>query len=234
MARKTPSAWDGRKEAAELFERGFRIRSDFARQDPNDAGSRLALATDGIRLAGVLHRTDPPRAVSTYDEVLRRLAEVKDNSRARRGEARALARSTYPLRAMGRFQEARKRLDLAFARLSDLKLYPSEQVQPGSEPDDALRALAEFEAATGSLQHGLDIYQQLLKRIEATKPEPASNLEDAADLSNIYAAVAVLHRRAGHAKAAAEIEARRLDLWRTWDRKLPGNVFVHRQLESVR
>jgi hypothetical protein len=80
------------------------------------------------------------------------------------------------LRQIGRSGEAHKRLDIAFSRLSELKLYPAEQVEPGSEPDDALRALAEYEAGKGHVLRGIETYQQLLSRIIASKPKPESNL----------------------------------------------------------
>jgi hypothetical protein len=222
------------QEAAECFERSFRIHADWAKQDADDALSRLNASTHGIRLAGVLRHSDPRKAIAVYDEVLSRLAEVRDNSRARGEEVRALARSTYPLRQIGRSGEARKRLDAAFSRLSELKLYPAERVEPASEPDDALRALAEYEAGSGSVLRGITIYQQLLDRIAASDAKPESRLADAAALSNIYAAVAVLHHRAGQPQAARQSQARRLELWRHWDRRLPNNSFVRRQLDSSR
>jgi hypothetical protein len=181
------------------------------------------------RLAEVLRYSDPRRALGIYDEVLRRIAEIKNNSRARRDEVRALAGSTYPLRQMGRSAEARARLDSAFSPLRELKLHPAEQVTPGSEADNALRALAEYEAGTGHVRRGIETYQQLLGRIMASEPKPDDSLWDATDLSNIYAAMAILYRRARLANLASSIEARRLDLWRHWDRKLPNNPFVLRQ-----
>jgi len=201
-----------------------------AQLDAKDAFSRLSLSGKGIRLAGVLRHSEPRRAIAIYDEVRRRLAELKNNSRARRDEVRALAWSTYPLRQIGRSGEARKRLDSAFSSLSDLKLYPAEQVELGSEPDDALRALAEYEAGSGKVPRGIEIYQQLLGKIMASHPKPESDLADAASLSNIYTALTALHRRAGQVPEVATVEARRLALWRQWASKLPNNSFVLRQI----
>ncbi|MBI3680812.1 MAG: serine/threonine protein kinase [Acidobacteria bacterium] len=222
------------EEAAKYFERGFRIAADLARQDADDSQSRFAVASRGIRLAGVLRHSDPSRALAIYDEALRRSAEIKNNPKARRDEARALAGSTFPLRQLGRSAEARRRLDAAFFRLRELKLYPAEQIAPGSEAGNALRALAEYEAGKGDIRRGIGIYEQLLAQILASKPKPESNLADAKDLSNIYQATARLHRRARQADAASAAEARRLELWEGWDRKLPNNSFVRRQLEAAR
>lgn len=165
-----------------------------------------------------------------YDDVLHHLAEVKNNDRARRAEAQALADSTYPLRQIGRAAEVRERLDGAFARLKDLKLYPAKQIAPGSEPDYALRALADYEAGSGRIRQGVAIYEELLERVTASTPKPETNLETANNLSNIYAAMAALYHRAGRKDPATALEAQRLQLWQQWDRKLPNNPFVLRQL----
>ena len=217
-------------EAADYLERGFRIAADLATQDPGDSLSRFGVSNRGITLAGILGRTDPARALAIYDEVLLRMSEVKENSRARRDEVRALAGSTYPLRQMRRPAEARKRLDAAFATLRDLNLYPAEDVKPGSEPVDALMALAELEAEAGRLQRGLDVYQELVAKLLRSGAKPDTNLEDAAELSNLYGAQARLHQLARQSDAASALEVRRLALWRAWDQKLPGNAFVLRQL----
>jgi tetratricopeptide (TPR) repeat protein len=220
------------REAVQFFERSFRISTDLARLDANDAFSRRSLSGKGISLAGVLRHSDPHRAIAIYDEVLDRLAEIKNNSEARRDEVKALAWSTYPLRQIGRSGEARKRLDIAFSRLSDLKLYPSQQVKLGSEPEDALRALAEYEAGSGKIRRGIEIYQQLVRQIMASQPKPESDLADATSLANIYTALAALHHRAGQDTEAMALEARRLELWRHWTSKLPNNSFVLRQLTA--
>jgi tetratricopeptide (TPR) repeat protein len=218
------------REAAESFERVFRLAVDWAARDPNDAHSRFAVSGRGIRLAGVLRHSEPRRALAIYDEVLRRLSEISNNSRARRDEVRALAWSTYPLRQMGRFGEARTRLDAAFSRLQELKLYPAAQVIPGSEAGNALTALAEYEAGKGNVLRGIETYQQLLGAILASEPKPESSLWDANDLSNIYTAMSALYRRAGLADSAAAMDARLAGLWRHWEGKLPNNPFVQRQL----
>ncbi len=66
------------------------------------------------------------------------------------------------------------------------------------------------------------------------KPKPEADLADAADLSNIYAALAKLHHLSGQREAASTLEARRSDLWRNWERKLPNNPYVRRQIEAAR
>ena len=218
------------QEAADSFERAFAIARDLAAQDPHEAESRLAIASDGMLLANTLRHTDAARAIAVYDLVRAASAELKNNPRARRNEAAALAASTYPLRDLGRSVEAGQRLDEAFRILAELKRYPASSVELWSEPDQALRALAEQQALTGHLAQGIDTYRQLLDKIMASKPEPETNLEDAADLSNLYRAMARLHQKAQQIEAATALQERRAELWRHWNRKLPNNPFVRRQL----
>jgi tetratricopeptide (TPR) repeat protein len=221
------------KEAIECFELAFKMASDLVRRDASDTVSRFALANTATSLAGVLGKTDPRRALWLYDEALRRSAEIKSHPRARRDEVRALVGSSYTLRELGRPAEARQRLEAAFSRLRELKLYPAEVVEPGSEADDALRAQADYEADSGDVRRAVETYQKLLGLIMTSKPEPESNLSDAVELSNIHRALAQLYRRARQPDSALALETRRLDLWRHWGTKLPNNPYVRRQLEAA-
>jgi hypothetical protein len=161
------------------------------------------------------------------------LAEVQNNASFHRYEVNALAGSSYALRRLGRPTEARQRLDAGFERLSQLKLYPAEKIEPGSEADEALCALADHEADTGDLGHAIEVYEGLLARLAAGGANPENRLRDAVDLSHIWGSMAVLGRRTGRADFASALGAQRLDLWRHWDRKLPNNAFVLRQLAAA-
>jgi hypothetical protein len=50
---------------------------------------------------------------------------------------------------------------------------------------------------------------------------------------DIYRALARLHRRMGQPARASGVESRRLELWQHWDRKLPNNAFVRRQIAAI-
>jgi hypothetical protein len=215
-----------------LLERAFKIVEQIASQDPNDADIRIPLSNVGNMLAELLRHSDPDRSLALYDETLSRIGEIKNNPRFRRDEVKNLAAS-YALRALGRNAEAGKRLDDAFSRLSALKLYPAEQVPAGSEAHEALVALAEYEAGTGNLSRGIEIYRDLLGRVLAAKPKYQSYLQDAIALSEIYSGAAKLNRQAGRLDAASDLDARRVDIWRIWKVKLPNNDFVRRQMEAV-
>lgn len=219
------------QEAVASLDRAFQIADRFVHQDPNDSNSRERLVS-GINLADILRHYDPPGALTYYDHVLRHLAEIQNNARFRRAEVMALSGSSYPLRRLGRIAEARHRLDGAFERLSQLKLYPAERIELGSEADVAIRALADHEADTGNVPRAIEIYEKLVEQIMASKPKLDDSLTDAVRLSRIYLTMVALHRRAGQPDLASALETRRLQLWQIWKQKLPHNAFVRRQLEA--
>jgi hypothetical protein len=115
-----------------------------------------------------------------------------------------------------------------------LHLLLSDVVNPDSEADKALRALAAHETGTGNFARAGEIYEELLGKLMASEPKPESNLSHALSFSNLYDEMSVLHRRNNQPAKAAEPDARRLELRRHWDRKLTGNSFVRRQLETIR
>jgi tRNA A-37 threonylcarbamoyl transferase component Bud32/tetratricopeptide (TPR) repeat protein len=221
------------EEAVAPLERAFALADNNARQDVNDADSRRSAATTGVLLGAALNHVDPRRALAVYDRTLTLLSETPDNPRSRRWEVRALAGSTYPLRRLGNAAEARRRLDTAFTRLGQLKLYPAEQIETGREAYLSLCARADYEADRGELQRALSMYEELLRKVLATEPNPETSLADAVDVSRLYAALAMLHQRARHTDVAIAMNERRLELWRHWAAKLPNNILVRSQLEAA-
>jgi hypothetical protein len=115
-----------------------------------------------------------------------RLQEVKNNAEARRSEAMALAESSYPLRRLRRLGEARERIDAAFVLLRDTKDYPARQLNPESAVVAALRAQAGYESQVGDRRRAVEIYEQLLSAMMASKPDPFSDLMDANKVSILH------------------------------------------------
>jgi hypothetical protein len=191
------------------------------------------VSTAGRGLARLLARSDPTRALAVYDHVRLHLGEIENNARFRREEVRVLAGSTYPLRVLGNPAEARHRLDDAFESLRNQKLYPVDRVELGSEAEEAVRALADAKADSGNVAEAIEVYQELLEDVLAAQPAYEDALDDAADLSRLYASLAALHRQAGDAERASSMDARRLQLWQHWDRKLPDHPFVRRKLSEI-
>jgi serine/threonine-protein kinase len=221
-------------EAIAVLQRASDLIEEWVRKDPNDAWSRMLVASAARELGHILSRRDPQRALAVYDHALLRLGEIKNNAKARRDEVDLLAGSAYALQHLGRSAEARGRLDAAFKRMSELKLYPADHVDFGSEVDNALRALADYEAGTSNVARAIEIYRNVLDHTLAAKPNPETNLRDAADLSRLFASLADLERRARRGDLASEIDTRRLQLWQHWHRKLPDSPFVSRQLAAIR
>src|SRR5262249_6743404 len=128
---------------------------------------------------------------------------------------------------------ARNRLAGPYHPPPNAKSYPAEKIKPGSEPDEALCALADYEAGRGNIPEAIEIYKKLLGQVLAWEPKPDTSLADAVDLSRLYAALATLYRRAPPDEGASALDARRLELWRRWDSRLPQNSFVRRQLDAA-
>jgi serine/threonine-protein kinase len=221
-------------EAITVLQRAFDHVEAWAAKDPDNSQPRILFISAGRELGSLLRERDPQRAVAVYDQALRRVGEVSNNPRARRGEVDLLVGSSYPLRTLGRADEARQRLDGAFARLQQLKVYPADKVDLSSETYSALRARADHAAASGELPRAIDAYQKLLDGVVAAGARPEDSLSDATEFSALYAAMADLHRRAAHEEQAAQFEARRAALWRHWSRALPNSAFVTAQLAAPR
>jgi hypothetical protein len=111
-------------------------------------------------------------------------------------------------------------------------MYPADKIYPGSEAEDALLALAEHEGEGGNQSLAADAYDKLLAAMQPAKAGRSQALDDAVHLSGIYTAASRFDRRVGKIAAASALEARTRELWQEWDRKLPNNAFVRRQIES--
>jgi tetratricopeptide (TPR) repeat protein len=220
-------------EATAAFQRSFEISDQVAHQDPRDASSRSQLSASGRAWGDLLRHSDAERTVALLDHVLSHLAEIKNNPRLRRREMQILSRSSYPLVQLGRWREARERLDLALARAGELKIYPADHIELGSEMDDTLRAVADYEASAGNLARAIEVNTTLVEKLPDAKTSAEENLTDAARWSRLYSALASVHRRAGHPEQASVFETQGRRLWERWNDKLPGNPFVTRQLAAA-
>jgi len=190
------------------------------------------LAEVGRYLRDVLRHNDRKQALEVYDHTLIRIREVPNDVTARRYEALLLAGSSYPARWIHRESDARDRIDAAFRLLRETKDYPVEAIEPGSEADTAVRALADHYAETGQTNEALEAYQELRRKIMASNPDPQNDLLNAVHVSRLDASLALLLRRAGRTGDAVTLEENRLELWRHWNRKLPNNPFVLRQIAA--
>ena len=221
------------EEAVETLRRAFGIADKFAHQDAKDQASRGRVAETGLALASILRHSDAKGALAVYDHVLHHLAEIQNNVSFLRYEVTALARSADPLTRLGRSSEAQRRLDRAFECLKQLNQYPTAKVELRSEAEDALRALAAFEAQTGRISEAAARCNQLLAQFRVQEADPSTSLEDAIHLSNLYQETAALHRRNAEPELASGLDAERRMLWQRWGRKLPNSAFVHRQLVAA-
>jgi serine/threonine protein kinase len=220
-------------EAAVPLQEAFDAMEQFAQKDSDYYEGRSVVALAGHYLGDVLRHSDPKRALEVYDHSLVRIREVPNDVAARRLETLLLAGSSYAARWMHHEKDAKDRIDAALRLLSETKDYPAGSIRAGSEADTALRALADHYAETGQPEQALEIYQELFRKIMASNPDPQNDLLNSVYVSRLNASLATLLRRMGRESQTVPLEAGRLDLWRYWNRKLPNNPFVLRQLEAA-
>ena len=233
-----PKFWAGRRlepnrpaEAIAVLQEAFDVTEEWSRDDPEGSWSRLYFASLGRELGELLRVRNPQRALAIYDQALFGRQEIQDNTEARRGEAQILAGSAYAMRRLGRIDEANRRIEAAFRLLDSIQDFPAPRIVPRSPEDLVLRAMADHLAETGQPQRAAELFADLLERVEASNPDPQNDFRHAAALSQIYGSLAAACRRAGLAARESEISTRRLELWRSWERKLARSRIVKRQME---
>ena len=217
-------------EAIQALQRAFDLMEDWAQKDPYDSRSRSLQGQAARELGLILAHTDPVRALAVYDHALLRLRQIKDNSHARRDEARILAYSSYVLRWLRHPSEATDRLDAALRLLGQTNDYPASRIDPEDEVYAVVRARGDDLAETGQLQQAAAVLQELLENVQAYGPDLENDLRDATKVSRLFETLSALDRRLGRSEPAASFEAQRLKIWKHWQIKLPNSDYVQRQL----
>ena len=220
-------------EAAAVLQQAFDMVNNWARQDPDNAASRILLGSDARELGLIVAHTDPRRALAIDDEAIARLREVRNNRDARRDEARLLAYSSRVLQLLHRSGEAAARIDAAFHLLAGTRDYPAASVSPGSDAFAVVDALGYHLAENGEPEKSAAVYSDLLAKVTAARPDPENDLRDASKLSGLYEAMAGVDGRIGQSAEAANFAGRRVEIWQHWRSKLPDNSFVLHQLAAA-
>jgi len=211
----------------------FDLMEQLAIKDSKDSTSRYREVNSGTNLAFNLAQREPARALAIYDQYLSRLREVRDGLNRQLNEAACLAASSHVLLRLHRLPEAKQRIDAAFVRLREAGRYPAEQVDIKGAAEQSIHAMAEYQEALGQWERAAATYQELLDKVMASKPDPRNDLAHANILTRLYAALASLYRRTGRPAQAVVLETSRLELWQDWDRKLPNNSLIRRQLAAA-
>lgn len=220
-------------EAVAALRQAFDLADQLARKDPNDAVSRDRVANSGSKLGDILRHSNPQAALAVYDLSIRRLSEIRDSLTARRSRALLLANSSYALRSLHRDSEARRRVRAALSILKATGDYPAREIRFESAAYAASCALADEQASAGKLRSAVQIYEAVLGKLRAAKQEAFRDLRNAPKLSLLYEVLGRLYARTGDLDREADMQALRIELWRSWDRKLPNNSFVRRELLSA-
>jgi hypothetical protein len=204
-------------DAIQPLQKAYDLVDLFASKDPNDTTFRDRVGTAGQQLADILRHSDPAGALAIYDHTLLRLREIRNNESARKQEARVLAHSSYPLRALDRTDEAGQRIAQALALLGPA--HPA--ASPGGEWDDTMRALADQQLGTGHPDRARQALLDVHEKLRASNAAPETDLRHAASLSRLYAALTRIDNLTGHPEEAARFDKMRRDLCGVWNRTLP-------------
>jgi tetratricopeptide (TPR) repeat protein len=221
------------QDALQPLQQAFDGDDAIVHRDPNDHGSRGNLAMAAITMGGILRHSSARSALDVYDHALRHLAEVHGDVHLERYGINLLAGSSYALQKLGRTSEARQRVETALKQLKELQFYPADKIDLGSEAGETLQALASLEVENGHLPHAIEIYEELLSKMDPAESDAEFNLEDAVHVSTLCRSAANAYRRAHRLDRASAMGRRRLELWQRWEQKLPNNAFVRQQREAA-
>jgi tetratricopeptide (TPR) repeat protein len=204
------------------------VTDEYAARDPKDAASRGRLATASRELGEILKESDPQRALAVYDNALKRLDDQPKTTKSQRTRAELLAKSTDPLRRLGRADEATQRLDIALVMLEETKDLPAEGIALDSPQFAVLSARADDAAAHGLIEEAAAGYEEILSKAQYGGPwaVPEQDLRSAQRLVRLLRTLTGLYVQAGDETKAAAIRQRQQELARVWDAKLPGNPVV--------
>jgi len=211
------------------FQRAMSIAEELSKKDPEDSMSRHKLARVGLEMGNILRHSNPAKALKIYDRALASLRESKLNLQSQHDQMELLAGSSYAARWVGRNAQANQRIESAFQLLRDAHEYPASKVEPMSPLDHTVRALADEYVETGQTVKALTVYQELLDKLMAWKPDIENDLRDATCISRTWTALAEVLRRAGRKDEAVRLETQRGDLWNHWRGKLPNSELLLRQ-----
>jgi tetratricopeptide (TPR) repeat protein len=221
------------KEAATLLRRAFQQSDALAARDSNDYTSRSYVSMAGRELGDLLRDTNPTEAISVYQRTFDRLEEVRHNRKARYDQVSVLAGMSYALRRAGRSAEASIRIETAMQILRELREPVTEARSAASEEAEAVwRALADHLAAIGHADQAITIYEDLLAKPFRPDQTGFNDLRRANRLSGLFRDLSAIYKTRGPAgtSRAHALDSKRRELWQQWDRKLPGNSFVRRQM----
>ena len=206
-----------------MLQRAFKIADGRVHQDPNDENTRGKLEMAGYPLASILRHSDPRRRsrfTTTRFGIWPKSRAIRMCSFIRR------ARWPAPAIRCGSWAARRKpvrRLEAAFKILLELKMYPADEIGLGTGAHRALAAQADYEAATGNVARARS--QTLPGIAGPDRPGQAGTGKQSGRRDGPVGhlrGMAAVERQAGHVPSwRRRLDARRLDLWRGWEKKLP-------------
>src|SRR6185436_10949766 len=128
-------------------------------------------------------------------------------TKTQRTRAELLAKSTNPLRNLGRGSEADQRLDAALAILEETKDLPAAGIALDSPQFAVLSARADAAAANGRVEEAAAGYEEILSKAKYDTPwaAPEKDLRSAQRLARLLRTLTSLYVRGGDETKAETI-----------------------------
>jgi serine/threonine protein kinase len=219
-------------EALEKYEAALAAVKASYDTDPSDFRAVAGIANVSRDYGDVLRHRSPQDGLRVFDAALAPLRATW-NQRAKQEAASLLAASSYPLRALGRTDEAFARIDEAIVVLKETGQVDEDNIEPFAEVETTLLALGIHYLETGHPAGALDVLMRLAERLDGSNLNPHTDLRDAASLSRTWSAIERACMILGDPRQADSWHARRRRLWDEWTERRPDNVFVRRQRDAV-
>lgn len=219
------------KDAVEPLMRSRDVAEAMIQADEQDANARLDYTQASLKIGRALQDDKPEEALAVYDDGLKVAGGMPESSARRLTySVRLLCESVLPLVRLHRADEVERRLSLAISLLKKAKHYPPAKISLTSPGEAFLRAKAEREANAGRLREAVAGYETVLRLMDPKQVAVREDLSDALGLTGLQGRLRELLLSTGDQAGADRLAREISELWEYWDRKLPGNPLVRREL----
>ncbi len=216
----------GQYDAAQgWYERSLQYGRELGLLDPREVQVRYNTAAAALKYGNILRHKDPRRALLIYDESIELLRGMPAKAASRDLPLMiVLAESTFPLRKVGRFQEAKKRLAESKAIVESYKA--AHQESPGMLLEAISRAEADQALTEGKFAEAAAIHLAWLEKIQYGGDSVERVLRNALLLARRLHLMAAAYAKAGKTQESAKAEAKRREVLKFWRARPASKKFI--------
>jgi len=185
-----------RDGAVGAYEEAIRLLSEVVRRDPEHLVARALLHTGWMHIADIHAENEPERAIEIYRNALE-----YTEPRWLMSSIDAQWKITYPMRKLGRHQEA---------------LAQAQSAVKSNDSIGARLALAEALAANHDPAGAGEQFREAIKRAEKQIAERPHHMHWRAELAEAYERAGRFYAMSANWRSAQEHFAKALNIWRMW------------------